>query len=170
MSKSLKNYITIGDALKKYTWRQLRFFFLQYKYNSKLEYSENGMENSLKLYNSFSEFFQNVKIELRKKEKDYREIMREKDHQMFNKLEEVKLLVREALLDDFNTPKVILILNGLVSTTNTYLTENPRNKVLAYISYDITYIFQIFGLIPKTKWGFTPLILETLTNLSFQLP
>ncbi|KAJ6236395.1 cysteine--tRNA ligase [Anaeramoeba flamelloides] len=155
MSKSLKNFITIDEALKKYTWRQLRFFFLQHKYNSKLDYSENGMENSVNLDKSFSEFFQNVKIELRKKEKDYREIMREKDHQMFNKLEEVKLLVREALLDDFNTPKVILILNGLVSATNTYLTEKPRNKILADISYYITYIFQIFGLIHKNKMGFS---------------
>ena len=44
MSKSLKNFITIKDALKKYTARQLRFAFLLHKWNDTLDYSENTME------------------------------------------------------------------------------------------------------------------------------
>lgn len=47
MSKSLKNFITIKDALKKYTARQLRFAFLLHKWNDTLDYSENTMEMAI---------------------------------------------------------------------------------------------------------------------------
>lgn len=47
MSKSLKNFITIKEALKKYSARQLRFAFLLHKWNDTLDYSENTMEMAI---------------------------------------------------------------------------------------------------------------------------
>ena len=54
MSKSLKNFITIKDALKKYSSRQLRFAFLLHSWKDTLDYSDNTMEMALtyeKLFN-----------------------------------------------------------------------------------------------------------------------
>lgn len=44
MSKSLKNFVTIQDALSQYTARQLRFAFLLHSWKDTLDYSSNTME------------------------------------------------------------------------------------------------------------------------------
>ena len=44
MSKSLKNFITIQEALKKNTARQLRFAFLLHSWKDTLDYSDNTMD------------------------------------------------------------------------------------------------------------------------------
>lgn len=47
MSKSLKNFITIEDALKKNTPRQLRLAFLLHSWKDTLDYSESTMESAM---------------------------------------------------------------------------------------------------------------------------
>jgi len=47
MSKSLKNFITIEDALKKNTSRQLRLAFLLHSWKDTLDYSESTMESAM---------------------------------------------------------------------------------------------------------------------------
>lgn len=44
MSKSLKNFVTIKDALNKYSSRQLRLAFLLHSWKDTLDYSDNTME------------------------------------------------------------------------------------------------------------------------------
>ncbi len=39
MSKSLKNFITIREALEKYTSRQIRLLFLMHHWHHQLDYS-----------------------------------------------------------------------------------------------------------------------------------
>lgn len=43
MSKSLKNFITIDDALEKYSARQLRFAFLLQNWNARLDFKDDSM-------------------------------------------------------------------------------------------------------------------------------
>ena len=44
MSKSLKNFITIEDALERNSARQLRFAFLVQTWNAKLDFKESSMQ------------------------------------------------------------------------------------------------------------------------------
>lgn len=44
MSKSLKNFITIDEALEKYTARQMRFAFLLQTWNARLDFKESVMQ------------------------------------------------------------------------------------------------------------------------------
>ena len=44
MSKSLKNFITIKDALKRHSARQLRLVFLMHAWKDTLDYSEQTMD------------------------------------------------------------------------------------------------------------------------------
>jgi cysteinyl-tRNA synthetase len=44
MSKSLKNFITIDDALNTYSARQLRFAFLLQNWAARLDFKESGMQ------------------------------------------------------------------------------------------------------------------------------
>ena len=59
MSKSLKNFVTIKDALEKHSPEVLRLFLISSHYRSPLNYSEGALEeakNSLdRLYNSLQD-------------------------------------------------------------------------------------------------------------------
>jgi cysteinyl-tRNA synthetase len=44
MSKSLKNFISIKDALKQYSARQIRLLFLLHSWTGTMEYSPNVMD------------------------------------------------------------------------------------------------------------------------------
>ena len=48
MSKSLKNFISIKDALKKHTARQLRLLFLLHSWKDTLDYGDESMTGALK--------------------------------------------------------------------------------------------------------------------------
>lgn len=54
MSKSLKNFVTIKDALLKYTARQLRFAFLLHSWRDTLDYSPNTMECAIQYEKMFN--------------------------------------------------------------------------------------------------------------------
>lgn len=58
MSKSLKNFITIQDALKKNSSRQLRLAFLLHSWKDTLDYSDNTMNMAVQY-----EKFLNVSIQ-----------------------------------------------------------------------------------------------------------
>lgn len=61
MSKSLKNFVTIQEALQKQTATQLRFAFLLHSWKDTLDYSENTMEMAVQYERFLNEFFLNIK-------------------------------------------------------------------------------------------------------------
>ena len=61
MSKSLKNFITIQEALKQNTARQLRLAFLLHAWKDTLDYSENTMGLAKSYEKNVNEFFLTVK-------------------------------------------------------------------------------------------------------------
>lgn len=61
MSKSLKNFITIKDALEKNSSRQLRLSFLLHSWKDTLDYSANTMDNAVQYEKFVQEFFLTVK-------------------------------------------------------------------------------------------------------------
>ncbi|KAJ7387868.1 hypothetical protein OS493_001216 [Desmophyllum pertusum] len=68
MSKSLKNFITIKEALVRNSARQIRFAFLLHAWNATLDYSENVLREAEQTDKLFNDFFLNVKDILRKPE------------------------------------------------------------------------------------------------------
>ena len=54
MSKSLKNFVTIKDALKKYTAQQLRLAFLHHSWNATLDFSDNSMQAIIQIEKAFN--------------------------------------------------------------------------------------------------------------------
>ena len=61
MSKSLKNFITIKDALQKYTSRQIRILFLLHSWKDTLDYRDHGMDSALSFEKTMKEFIFRVK-------------------------------------------------------------------------------------------------------------
>ncbi|CAH0552626.1 unnamed protein product [Brassicogethes aeneus] len=161
MSKSLKNFVSIKDALSKYSARQLRFAFLLHSWRDTLDYSQNTMEIALQYEKMFNEFFLNIKDITRTlgnnttfdtfgKWESY-------ESELNNKFLLTKENVHAALCDNIDTRSCLEALRDLVTAGNLYLRDRkPQNQVLLYdIGIYITKMLTIFGAISEpSKLGF----------------
>jgi len=69
MSKSLKNFITIKEFIKKYTARQIRMVFLINKWWMPMTYSLEGMEYAVTLENKLFTFVSIIESKSKEREK-----------------------------------------------------------------------------------------------------
>lgn len=149
MSKSLKNFITIRQALEQNTARQIRLCFLLHKYNAPMDYGDNTMAHAMEREKFFQEFFHNVKAALRENpiSKPQRWDERAKDLQM--QILTAKTAVDDALKDDFDTPAAMAACAILVKHVNLYLETNPRvvGLLVRNAAAFVTDLFRTFGLI-----------------------
>lgn len=155
MSKSLKNFITIRQALENNTARQIRTCFLLHKYNAPMDYGDNTMSHAIAIEKIFTEFFHNVKAVLR--EGKITDVQKWDSHArgLQMAIENATTAVDDALKDDFDTPVCMTALADLVKATNLYLEgcvadkRLPVNLVVRNAAKFITRIFKTFGLIPE---------------------
>jgi cysteinyl-tRNA synthetase len=102
MSKSLGNFFTIRDVLKKYDAEVVRFFILRAHYRSPLNYSDEHLDDSkvalARLYTALKETAP--------------------DDLPLDKNEEYAQRFAEAMYDDFNTPQAIAVLFELTNALN----------------------------------------------------
>lgn len=156
MSKSLKNFTTIQEALAMHSSRQIRFCFLLHKYNEPMDYGDSTMSGAVNIERIFSEFFHNVKAALRRLGMSGPQYVGEKEGALMVSLENTKISVRLALLDDFDTPKAIGQLMELIKETNRYMEEGIISSViLSSVARYITSILRTLGLIQgSTDIGF----------------
>lgn len=157
MSKSLKNFITIRQALENNTARQIRMCFLLHKYNAPMDYGDNTMSHAISIEKIFTEFFHNVKAVLR--EGKITDVQRWDDsaRELQIVIDNTMASVDNALKDDFDTPTSISVLADLVKATNLYLEvcttqkKTPINLVVRNAAKYITKVFRTFGLIPEAS-------------------
>ncbi|XP_008162717.1 cysteine--tRNA ligase, cytoplasmic isoform X3 [Chrysemys picta bellii] len=159
MSKSLKNFITIKDALKKHTARQLRLAFLMHSWKDTLDYSNNTMESAIQYEKFLNEFFLNVKDILRApidligqfQKWEFRET--ELNKSFYDK----KAAIHEALCDNIDTRTVLEEMRSLVSQSNSYIAakktarQMPNRLLLESISSYLTQMLKIFGAIESDE-------------------
>lgn len=155
MSKSLKNFITIKEILKKFTPRQLRLAFLLQQWNTQLDFKETLLAYVLNIEQALENFFRTVRALMNETEG----VSANGGHvpEKFNKLE-IELLEKFqqtqqnthlALCDSFNTPLVMQHIDNLVTQANIYIREvgqQPCSRLLGQIASWITSMLQIFGL------------------------
>jgi len=104
MSKSLKNFITVNDFLKKYPAEILRWLVLTTHYRSPLNYSFELAQTSQKSYQSLSEFIAKLKF-IEKNQKSNKKIKT-----LSKKIKDYKRKIQKTLDDDFNTPQAIALI------------------------------------------------------------
>lgn len=151
MSKSLKNFITIREALKMHTSRQIRLCFLLHKYNANMDYGDNTMQHAIITEKFFSEFFHNVKACLRQFTIASPQSLDSKAFELQKTLSTCKSNVDNALLQDFDTPVAIQALTDLAKAVNLYIRPDNTAVVSLIVSncaLYITSIFKMLGLIP----------------------
>ncbi|CAH2091865.1 unnamed protein product [Euphydryas editha] len=158
MSKSLKNFVTISDALKRHTARQLRFAFLLHGWKETLDYSENTMEMAIQTEKLFNEFFLTVKDALRS---GYDEgcggAWGPEEQQLAAKLSTAKEQVHIALCDNIDTRAALDALRELVGAAHVFLRGAPRPApLLAAAARYVTDVLHVFGAVegPRGLIGF----------------
>jgi cysteinyl-tRNA synthetase len=146
MSKSKGNYFTLPEIVGKYGGEVVRFMFLSVHYRKKLDYSDAFAENAKNNYLRLKETLDNLRFALESAE----EQPNPQDEDILKGLPEMETQFREALEDDFNTPKAINVLQDLSRTANKYL-ESGKNKQVLNKLYSLFRRFSdILGIFSDT--------------------
>ena len=120
MAKSLGNFITIRDFLKKYPARTLRFLILKSHYRSPIDYNENFLFQSKKELKRIDEFIEKIKnLKLK--------IKNPNSNSKF-KIEKYKNDFESAMEDDFNTPKAVAAIFNLINKGNYLMAKDKITR------------------------------------------
>jgi cysteinyl-tRNA synthetase len=160
MSKSLKNFITIRQALEHNTARQLRIMFLLQGWDQPMNYSDQTIDDARSKETTFKSFFREVEALTRddylSEEVGWR--MEEHDHKLADAYLTARQSVHESLLDNFNTKEAMGALLKVINEANAYLrTANAKPSVLLLrsIATYITEILKVFGVVSGSdEFGF----------------
>lgn len=117
MSKSLGNFTTLKDALKKYNSSTLRLWIASSHYRSVMDYSENSLSQAQKNLEKISRFISDIQANL-SKEDTLDENSPAIDFDYYQEK------FSEAMDDDFNTPLALSFVYDLISQTHKLEAEN----------------------------------------------
>ncbi|MEE8379953.1 MAG: cysteine--tRNA ligase [Gammaproteobacteria bacterium] len=112
MSKSLGNFFTIREVLKKYDPEVVRFFILNSHYRSPLNYSDKHLDEAKAAITTLYTALQDLEVDFSGVETEY------------------DAAFTKAMDDDFNTPEAIAVLFGVAREINRL---KDKNKVQAEI-------------------------------------
>ncbi|XP_029353845.1 cysteine--tRNA ligase, cytoplasmic isoform X1 [Echeneis naucrates] len=155
MSKSLKNFITIKEALEKNTARQLRLAFLMHSWKDTLDYSSNTMESAVQYEKFMNEFFLNVKDILRAPTDitGQFEKWETAEMELNNSYYDRKSAIHAALCDNIDTRTAMEEMRVLVNQSNCYIAsrksakQTPNRLLIESIAVYLTSMLKIFGAI-----------------------
>jgi cysteinyl-tRNA synthetase len=154
MSKSLKNFTTIKEALQTHTKRQLRLAFLLHHWKDTLNYSPDTMAGALSDEKYFSEFFLNTKEFVLKAGQRFRK-WDSAEISLKDALLEAQDRVDSALRDNIDTKTALIALKDLVKSCNHYLKDiaSPHPQLLYDIVAYVSRILTIFGVMDGSGQG-----------------
>ena len=152
MSKSLKNFVTIRQALEHNTARQLRIMFLLQGWDQPMNYSDQTIDDARSKETTFKNFFREVEALVRNdylnEEVGWR--MDDADHKLAEAYLAARQTVHESLLDNFNTKDAMVALLKIINEANAYLrTPNikPSTLTLRAIATYVSQILKVFGVV-----------------------
>lgn len=138
MSKSLGNFITIQEILKKHSPEALRLLMLQTHYRSPLEYSEEQMQAAEKALFDLMHLKKHLELIRVKKSSD--------------STDNYWQHIQNALEDDCNTPKALGELFHAAGDIHASLTKGALGKESAVRFLELLkQIESIFGIIPPER-------------------
>ncbi|XP_053385262.1 cysteine--tRNA ligase, cytoplasmic-like [Mercenaria mercenaria] len=159
MSKSLKNFITIKDALKKHTARQLRLLFLLHSWKDTLDYGSDTMTGAIRYEKLVSEFFHMLKDIKRNTPGSGVEAFDKwgpEELSLNQKYSDCREEIHEALCDSIDTKRTCDAIKDLIKACNIYVPDirnkrRPNRILLENIGAFILRIFKIFGAVQANE-------------------
>jgi cysteinyl-tRNA synthetase len=125
MSKSLGNFFTARDILKKYSAETIRLLFVQTNYGGPLNFSEDLLASAEKGLEKLT----NLSLKIEDEIKINRQNASKPDFD-FEKFENAFINVMD---DDFNTPKGVAVIFDFVKDVNRVIAENDNINTEFYL-------------------------------------
>ena len=136
MSKSLGNFVTIKNILKKYHPEVIRFFLFSTHYRNPLNFSFNGLDESKKTLDKFYDALRKVDLS------DTKNVPFDEG-------------VIESLKDDFNSPKLISFLHKILDKLNkSFLNNKNESKSIADLLISSGSVMGLFQSKPDEYFKF----------------
>ena len=170
MSKSLKNFITTRQALKKHNPKTLRLFYLTSHYRSPINFNEKALEKAKNSLERLNGFVQKVKTG----QKD--------DLELIKKTKEKFI---QAMDDDFDTVKALAVIFDLVKKSyqknvggrKTYRLLKEFDQILGVLDFKkpaiprevITLVKKREKLRKQKKWSAADQVRRKIKDLGFQI-
>ena len=112
MSKSLGNFFTVREVLKRYRPEIIRFFILSSHYRSPLNYSEEHLDEAATALTRFYTALRGIKANETEVDSQYKERF------------------QQAMDDDFNTPEALAVLFEIARELNRIKEADPEKAVV----------------------------------------
>ena len=147
MSKSLGNFLTIKDALKRWRPEALRFFILSGHYRNPIDFSDEALEAAAKGWERLAAPALAVRERLRAPA-----LAGGSDGEVTAALAEARTQFLAALNDDFNAPAALAALFDLAKVVNTLLNSERAPGRATLEAIDAFYRElggQVLGVIPE---------------------
>lgn len=156
MSKSLKNFITIREALQppySYTPRQLRLFFVTRAWNKEVNFDAKTMEEVFAMERTIDSFFATVASVARVQvdAQTVTQAWNSADMQLNRAILEASDAVHAGFCDNFDTRAVIKAIIELAKAVNQYVQDDAAQKksfLLNKAAAFVTRILRVIGLVP----------------------
>lgn len=149
MSKSLGNFITIKDFIKRCPAEYLRFLVLKNLWHSPMDYSESILIEVKGAVSKVEEFLRKIKTPISKSQSPRPKLHPSKTLKI---IKQFKTDFYKELDDDFNTPKAFAVMFDFIKKTNEVLDKNGLSKTESKEIYNIFIeINKIFGFIDFKK-------------------
>jgi cysteinyl-tRNA synthetase len=136
MSKSLGNFTTVKDFLKRYKTNYIRFLMIKNLWRSPVDYSESAMIEVKSAVERIEDFLRNLKNADKPKSKKDAGVKKFKDE------------FYKQLSNDFNTPKAFATMFDFIKKTNSLLIKNSLGVKDAKDIYNFFQeVNKVFGII-----------------------
>ncbi|KAK6354541.1 hypothetical protein TWF696_003684 [Orbilia brochopaga] len=158
MSKSLKNFVSIREALRKdgiWTSRRLRVVFMLGSWKDGIEIREGTMAEAKNFEATLNKFFANVKglvfedLEKEKSGETVPQYFTARERALYQDFDNAKSAYHQALCDSINTAGALNAILDLISKANVYMSATNSYisvATLATIARWITKQVHMFGL------------------------
>ncbi len=151
MSKSLGNFVTLRDALKRHGKNALRLLYLSTHYRSPLDYSEERAEGAKASLRRIRLALETVRNRLAQPDGEETEATFERAKELTQLVNESTRLFYEAMDDDFNTAEALGYLFRMVGAalllgTTTKEPPSPAEKFALRLLYErLTNLLSVLG-------------------------
>lgn len=142
MSKSLGNFVTVQELVKRYPKELIRFYLLSTHYRSELEYYEGKIEEMARGWNRLNESVDNLRSLIGAP--SVSEELASEDEKLLERINQIEESIVDALADDFNTAQAIGHLFDLTREINAY--SSASNRLSRAVLERAMDVFQDYGI------------------------
>lgn len=142
MSKSLGNFVTVHEIIKRHDPQVLRFFMLSVHYRNPINYSDELLENTKAAFERLKTSYKNLKHRIAASAE-----LTANNQEWLAKIAAIHSQFIKEMDDDFNTANGVSVLFDLSKLSNLYLMEkNTSAEVIRSFLNEFEILFGVLGL------------------------